>query len=180
MNFEGTVGDGRSGRSAKASAGGDRWERSRDSRSDSMDIGRTGGERDPITGAIIGGSYSNGNGNGNGYPHEASTDHDVPEWGKDYGSKSKGKKSRNPLKRNKKSTEGMGGVAYNDSGSGGGGGGGYGRGGYDDLDDRRSGAGATYRDEGYGGSAGRTGSGAGGAQGQAAKKKNSDPFDHEF
>lgn len=160
MNFEGTDEDA----PRRNTTGGARRQTS----------GGGGGERDPITGALIGGNaYSNGNGNGNGY----SEDHDVPEWGKDYGSKGRGsaKKSRNPLKRNKKSTEGMGDVAYNNPN----GGGGYGRGGYDDLDERRGGGGGGYRDDaGYGGSNGRVA--ASGGQGQATKKKNADPFDHEF
>ncbi|ORY33362.1 hypothetical protein BCR39DRAFT_519447 [Naematelia encephala] len=68
-NFEGTVGDGRS-RGKKANAvNGDRWERSRASRSSSMSSGT--------------------------YPPAAATDADVPEWGKDYGSKRRSTKNKN-------------------------------------------------------------------------------------
>lgn len=162
MNFEGAVSDDMPSRKGTGGSGGGR------------------GERDPITGALIGGSaYSDNPGsNGNGYPHAGATDADVPEWGKDYGSR--GKKSKNPLKRNKKSGEGMG-VAYHDSAPGGGGG--YGRGGYDEVEPRRAGGGGGGGYGGdYGSGAGRASgaAGGGGGGGQAAKKKNNDPFDHEF
>ncbi|KAI9634097.1 uncharacterized protein MKK02DRAFT_38768 [Dioszegia hungarica] len=189
MNFEGTVDDSRPARKGTGSSGtGDRWERAK-------------GERDPITGALIGGNAYSDNpggssGNGSAYPRSGATDDDVPEWGKDYGSRSKGKKSRNPLKRNKKSGENVG-VDYHDSASAGGGGGGYGRGGgYDEMSNGRSGGGyggsgaGPFGDDGYdrAGSSGRTGGGGGGGHGgggagggaQPAKKKSSDPFDHEF
>lgn len=66
MNFEGTVGDGRSRRNRlnrTASRGSDRWERTRTAQADTL------GSQD---------SY-------NSYPPRAATDDDVPVWGKDYG-----------------------------------------------------------------------------------------------
>lgn len=66
MNFEGTVGDGRSRRNRlnrTASRGSDRWERTRTARADTV------GSQD---------SYGS-------YPPKAATDDDVPVWGKDYG-----------------------------------------------------------------------------------------------
>lgn len=66
MNFEGTVGDGRSRRNRlnrTASRGSDRWERTRTARAD------TASSQD---------SYGS-------YPPKAATDDDVPVWGKDYG-----------------------------------------------------------------------------------------------
>lgn len=174
MNFEGT------------DAEYEEQERRRPDRSDS---GGGGGERDPVTGALIGGNaYSSSN--GNGYPRHGATDADVPEWGKDYGSR-KQKKSKNPLKRNKKSSEAVGGNWDN----GASGASGYGRGGYDDMDDRagRSGGGGygggasagrvgSAGTGGYGGgaNAGRGGSAGGGGGAPAPKKKSNDPFDHEF
>ncbi|WWC94883.1 hypothetical protein V866_001734 [Kwoniella sp. B9012] len=71
-NFEGTVGDGRSYKRGKSGTSGDRWERASARRSS--------------------------NASSSGYPPVAATDADVPEWGKDYGSKrrsSKNKKSNN-------------------------------------------------------------------------------------
>ncbi|KAK8853209.1 hypothetical protein IAR55_003911 [Kwoniella newhampshirensis] len=75
-NFEGTVGDGRSKRNGNASAGGDRWQRAAQ-RSNTI----------------------SSNSSGNTYPPAAATDQDVPEWGKDYGSK------RRSSKRTKSSTK---------------------------------------------------------------------------
>ncbi|OWZ76592.1 hypothetical protein C366_05032 [Cryptococcus neoformans Tu401-1] len=57
-NFEGAVGDGRSYK-RNASSGGDRWQR----------------------------AARRSSGASNTYPPVAATDDDVPEWGKDYGSK---------------------------------------------------------------------------------------------
>lgn len=143
-NFEGTD---------AANPPEDRWSRSKNGRQSSTG----GGERDEITGAIIGGSSGNANGGGGGYRG----DDDVPVWGQDYGSGRK--KSKNPLKKKKSqgnvndwSADGpmAGGM------NGGGAGGGYG---YGDV---------------VSGGGGRQAA-AGGANGQA-KKKSSDPFDHEF
>lgn len=123
------------------------------------------------------------------YPTNGATDNDVPEWGKDYGSKSKksGKKVGFGIgKKNKKNHSTVGGWIDEGRGSGGGGGGG---GGYaDDMD----------RDDGWGGSgAGRHGYGDDGrdmarrtngnantgaaAGGGSNPGRNGDPnWEHEF
>jgi hypothetical protein len=75
-NFEGAVGDGRSKRRGKGAPkenpSGDRFERARRARSGSSDSHGT-------------------------YPPRAATDDDVPDWGRDYGSKGRrsSKSSRN-------------------------------------------------------------------------------------
>ncbi|WRT70235.1 uncharacterized protein IL334_007230 [Kwoniella shivajii] len=78
-NFEGTVGDGRSykksGRNDAAS--GDRWERAAR-------------------------RSSNASSSSSSYPPVAATDADVPEWGKDYGSKRGSSKKQNKKTSNNK------------------------------------------------------------------------------
>lgn len=96
-NFEGTVGDGRSKRRQK-DTGGDRWERTRQARS-SVDSGSAG----------AGAGSGSGSGSYGTYPPRAATDDDVPEWGRDYGSK-----GRRSSKSNKK---GNASTAYNNNSS---------------------------------------------------------------
>ncbi|ODN73158.1 hypothetical protein L202_07723 [Cryptococcus amylolentus CBS 6039] len=150
-NFEGTVGDGRSykrkGKSA-GSSGGDRWQRA--------------ARRSSVSSST------------NTYPPSAATEDDIPEWGRDYGSKGRksGKKQQkaaakknggeNEWARNPEfnySNE-RAGVGYsNGAGVGAGGGGGGGR--------RRGDSGA---------SAGRSNGSA-----AAAPSGNGDPnWDHQF
>ncbi|WWC91695.1 uncharacterized protein L201_006641 [Kwoniella dendrophila CBS 6074] len=70
-NFEGTVGDGRSyKRNGQSGSSGDRWERAAR-------------------------RSSNASSSSAGYPPAAATDDDVPEWGKDYGSKRRSSKKAN-------------------------------------------------------------------------------------
>ncbi|KAL7418384.1 hypothetical protein Q5752_006842 [Cryptotrichosporon argae] len=73
-NFEGAVGDGQSKRRSKGrtqAANGDRWERTRAARSNT--------------------SLSSSS---SGYPPAAASDADVPEWGRDYGSKRRSSKNK--------------------------------------------------------------------------------------
>jgi len=94
MNFHGAVSEGtgrKKSRSGTSDYGGngDRWERSRAAHQDTSNGPTHRNSVDSITGASA-------------YPTTAATDDDVPEWGRDYGSKSKavGKKTK---KSNKKS-----------------------------------------------------------------------------
>ncbi|GFZ48730.1 hypothetical protein JCM24511_06479 [Saitozyma sp. JCM 24511] len=136
-NFEGAVGDGRSRARKDNATSGDRWERSRNSRSDTVSS------------------------DSSGYPPRAATDDDVPEWGRDYGSK---KKSSKGDKGGRRSAKKGGSSAVNDWMQ----------------------QGNYVEDQGYGGGAG--GGRAGGASGvnggaggnSGARNGGGNIFEHEF
>lgn len=125
-NFEGSA-TGTGKKKLGFSNKGDRWERSRASRPESTSSDST-------------------------YP-PANPDDDVPEWGRDYGSKRRSSKNKRKPSNNNFRADG--------NGYGNGNGNGYGGGGYaDDIG----------REDGWG---------SGGGQ-QQPKKQSNDPFDHQF
>lgn len=142
-NFEGAVVEGGSKHKKKQQQQGDRWERTKATR-------------------------TNSNSSGSAYP-PAGMDDDVPEWGRDYGSKSK--KDKKKAQAAAKSSGGQGGWASNNNHSL-----------IDDLDNGygggrsgdRQGGGYDRREEDYG---------RGGNGGQQQKKtsgRSDDVFNHEF
>ncbi|RSH91877.1 hypothetical protein EHS25_009247 [Saitozyma podzolica] len=145
-NFEGAVGDGRSRARKDNATTGDRWERSRNSRSDTVSS------------------------DSSGYPPRAATDDDVPEWGRDYGSKKKNSKGDKGGRRSAK------------------------KGGSSAVNDWMQQGNYVQEDQGYGGGAGggRENGRAGGASGanggananaggnSGARSGGGNIFDHEF
>ncbi|KAK4685936.1 hypothetical protein P7C73_g4199, partial [Tremellales sp. Uapishka_1] len=142
-NFEGAVGDGRSKRKGN-DANGDRWERTRQ--------------------AQAGRPKANSVSSGRGYPPSASSDNDVPEWGRDYGSKKKSSK------KNKASPQADYGFQRDE---------GWGNG-----NDRANANGNGYGNANGNGYENGNGYGNGGAAagaGAARKVQNGEPnWDHEF
>lgn len=135
-------------------------------------------------------SFTNGSSGANGrssYPSAGATDDDVPEWGKDYGSRKKNKKKFGGLmggggSKQNRSTVGNGGTYVDDVRRADGWG-------ADDVGGVDDYGGSPGRGGSYGAGSGTAGGGGAGREdpyainGQAngqRKQKSGDVFDHEF